>query len=110
MMFSKFSIESLESRRLMAMITPSNNNDSGTGSLREAISLATAGDEIDIAALTGTITLNSELVIDKDLTIRGPGVNDLEISGGGTTRFINVAGGVSFSLFDVTVTQGGGVD
>jgi Ca2+-binding RTX toxin-like protein len=106
---SRVLFETMESRLLMAAFTPSNTNDSGEGSLREAITLASSGDEIDMAGLSGTITLTSELSIDKDLTIRGSGVNALAISGDGTTRVINVGGGVSLALYDLTVTQGGGV-
>ena len=50
--------------------------DSGAGSLRDAIAAASDGDTIQFdAALNGqTITLTSaELVIDKNITINGPG-------------------------------------
>ena len=53
-------------------------------SLREAIEAAssTDNDEIRFAAgVTGTITLNNELVIDKSLAIIGPGANTLTVSG-----------------------------
>ena len=64
-----------------ATITVANTNDSGAGSLRQAISSAAAGDTISFAAsVTGTITLNTgELAISHDLTIQGPGANVLAI-------------------------------
>jgi hypothetical protein len=56
-------------------LTVVNLDDSGPGSLRQAIADATPGDTIDFA-VTGTITLTSgELVITNDLTISGPGPN-----------------------------------
>ena len=63
----------------------SNTNDSGAGSLRHAILGACPGGTITFAAgLTSggpvTITLTSgELLIDKNLTINGPGANLLSV-------------------------------
>ena len=55
-------------------------------SLREAIAVASSGDTIDFA-VTGTIVLNSgQLVIDKSLTIQGPGSENLSISGNNAFR------------------------
>jgi hypothetical protein len=59
--------------------------DSGPGSLRDTISAASDGDTIQFdAALNGqTITLTgAELVIDKNITISGPGPNMLAVSRG----------------------------
>src|SRR4028118_1654052 len=61
-------------RGTLATITVTNNNDSGPGSLRNAIASAAAGDTIIFASslASKTITLTSgELVIKKDLTIDG---------------------------------------
>ena len=61
-----------------ATLTVINTNDSGSGSLRQAIAAAAPGDTINFS-LSGcpcTITLISgELVIDKSLTIQGPGAS-----------------------------------
>jgi hypothetical protein len=62
-------------------ITVSNTNDSGPGSLRQALVNANDGDTINFA-VTGNIALTSGgLVIDKNVTISGPGANELSIDG-----------------------------
>ena len=56
-----------------ATILVTNTNDSGPGSLRQALTIANDGDTIGFA-VTGTINLTSgELVIDKNIIISGPG-------------------------------------
>src|SRR3954464_5874507 len=64
-------------------ITVTNTNDSGPGSLRQALVDSQEGDTIDFdASLKGqTISLTSaELVINKSITISGPGPNLLTVS------------------------------
>jgi predicted outer membrane repeat protein len=64
-------------------LTVTNINDGGDGSLRKAILDAASGDTITFqAGLTGTIKLSSgRMVIDKPLTIAGPGADVLAIDG-----------------------------
>src|SRR5262245_12886087 len=75
--------EPLESRRMLSITvdTLTDENDGvgvGTGtSLREAIAAAAPGDTVDFS-VTGTIVTNG-LLINKDLTISGPGANLLTI-------------------------------
>ncbi len=73
---------------LASVFTVTNDNDSGPGSLRQAISNAAAGDRIEFAvsspgipglSLPAVIQLKSKLVIDKDLTIAGPGPLQLAV-------------------------------
>ena len=62
-----------------ATISVTNTNDSGSGSLRQALADADDGDTITFA-VTGTITLTSGwLLISKNLTISGPGADQLSI-------------------------------
>ena len=62
-------------------ITVVNGNDSGPGSLRQAILNASPGDTINFAPSVTTVTLTSgELVIDKNLIITGPGANRLTVT------------------------------
>ena len=62
-----------------ATITVTNTNDSGPGSLRQALAVAHDGDRITFA-VSGTITLTSGgLVVARNVTISGPGPNQLSI-------------------------------
>ncbi len=64
-----------------ATITVTNTNDSGLGSLRQALSVAHDGDRITFA-VSGTITLTSGgLGVFKNVTISGPGADQLSIDG-----------------------------
>jgi hypothetical protein len=63
-----------------ATITVTNGHDSGPGSLRQAILDASSGDEINFAPSVTTVNLaTGELVVDKNLTITGPGDNRLTV-------------------------------
>src|SRR5207249_12321956 len=99
--------------RAVNTITVTNPGDIGPGTLREAIAGAVPGDTINFAAGLGTITLTSaELVIDKDLTISGPGSGNLTITrsaAGGTPEFriFNVtSSNATVTISGVTVSNG----
>ena len=80
----------------MAIFTVTNLDDSGDGSLRQAIETANEQEGRDLIgfdkSLRGeTITLTSgELKVTDDLTIAGPGANQLTVSGGGNSRVFNI--------------------
>ena len=77
-LFSAVAIFISSSAASVATFTVTNINDTGAGSLRQAIATAASGDTINFdASLNGqTITLTSgELGINKNLTITGPGAN-----------------------------------
>jgi hypothetical protein len=83
--------------------------DSGPGTLRDAISAAPDGAAITFARnLHGTITLTSELEIDHDLTISGPGASQLTISGGDKTRVFYLGGTTSIhiTITNLTIAHG----
>src|ERR1700746_1261676 len=62
-------------------ITVTNTNDSGPGSLRQALADVNDGDTINFA-VTGTIGLTTgELLVDKSITISGPGAASLAVNG-----------------------------
>ena len=87
-----------------ATITVSNANDSGTGSLRQTIADAAAGDTITFAG-DYTIPLTSELTISQNLTIDGES-HSVTVSGEYVTRVFYVNSGVTFHLNNLTVTKG----
>src|SRR5689334_14940507 len=82
-------LDALETRSLLSILTVTTLRDTGAngdGSLRGEIAAAANGDQIVFArSLAGhTITLNAAngpLVLNKALTIRGPGATRLTISG-----------------------------
>ncbi|MEW5826244.1 MAG: choice-of-anchor Q domain-containing protein [Candidatus Bipolaricaulota bacterium] len=82
--------------------------DAGAGTLRQVIADAAAGDRIRFTLPTPTtITLTSgELVVDKDLTIDGPGDAALTVDGGAARRAFFVVAGVEASISGLTVARG----
>ncbi len=85
----------------MTTITVTNGNDSGAGSLRDALASAFAGDVINFAAGVTTIDLSSSLIISKkDITIEGA-------QPGSTTPGVTINGGGNSSSFsDFTINAG----
>jgi hypothetical protein len=83
-----------------ATITVMNTNDSGTGSLRQALADANDGDTIEFdVAVTGTIMLtSSELLVNDDITISGPGANTLAVDGNAASRVFHIASGKSVTI------------
>jgi parallel beta-helix repeat protein/predicted outer membrane repeat protein len=106
-------LEVLEGRDVPSTLTVTNNLDSGPGSLRADIAAANSGDTIVFApSLDGqTINLTSgQLVINKMLTVQGPGAGQLAISGSNTSRVFEVDGAnPNVILSGLTITQGNGV-
>lgn len=92
-------------------ITVTNTNDSGPGSLRQAIADAAPGDTINfnLSDCPCVITLTSgELLIGKPLTINGPGAKTLSIDGNNNSRIFSIVQSGTFTLAGLTVTNGNG--
>jgi hypothetical protein len=92
-----------------ATITVTNRNDNGTGSLRQALADAVDGDTINFnSSLNGqTITLTSgELLVDKGVTINGPGANMLAVDANHTSRVFYIAWGKDVTISGLTITNG----
>ena len=83
-----------------------NTNDSGPGSLRQALADANDGDTIAFA-VTGTIGLTSgELLVAKNITISGPGAENLAVNGNGKTTVFHIASGETVTISGLTITHG----
>jgi hypothetical protein len=80
-------------------------DDSGAGSLRQAITDTAGGGRIDFA-VKGVIKLTTgELTIDKGLIITGPGAGSLSVSGSKASRVFNITGG-DVTISGLTVCDG----
>jgi hypothetical protein len=89
-----------------APILVTSSNDSGTGSLRQALANANNGDDIQFG-VTGTITLTTgELLVDKSVTISGPGPAHLAVDANLTSRVFHVSGGVTVAISGLTISNG----
>lgn len=77
--------------------------DRGPGSLRHTLLHAPSGATITFS-VTGTILLESPLVINKDLTITGPGPDRFWIDGGNRSRLITVRNGPAIGLPKVVIS------
>jgi hypothetical protein len=86
------------------------NADNGPGSLRQAIADACTGSTITFAnTVISPITLASELSIDENLTIQGPGAGSLTISGNNSVRVFNIGSvtpAINVTLSGLTLSNG----
>jgi large repetitive protein len=93
-----------------ATLTVTNTADHGSGSLRQAISAASAGDTIDFAIAGDgphTILTDGQITIGKDLTITGPGAEVLAVSGIINSRLFEISSGATVTISGLTITGGG---
>jgi predicted outer membrane repeat protein len=93
----------------MATFVVSNTNDSGLGSLRQAILDANLnlGPDTITFAVVGTILLVTPLpTITDPLVILGPGAGSLAVSGGNLVQIFSVAAGVTVRILSLTIRNG----
>jgi hypothetical protein len=95
-------------------ITVTNTNDSGPGSLRQALVDAQDGDTIAFdLSLPATISLTtSELVVNKNIVVAGPGANLLAVARANdapTFRIFHVSPSHTVTIQGVTISNGSGV-
>ena len=94
---------------MISGLTPdvvTNTNDDGCGSLRAQIANAASGSTITFnsSLMNQTITLTSgEIDINKNLTIQGPGMLNLNISGNNTSRIFHLFPGNDFTIEGLTL-------
>src|SRR5262249_29656653 len=106
-------LERLEGRCLPSTVT--NLNDSGPGSLRDAIAATPSGGTVDFQAdLTGTIALTTgHLEVIKDLSIVGSSPDKIVVSGSNTSRVFFTAATVHIIGIKIvngrSTTSGGGI-
>ena len=92
-----------------ATITVTNNRDSGPGSLRQALADAHNEDAINFdSSLEGqTITLASgELVVNKIVSINGPGPNNLAVDANHASRVFHVSDGANAGISGLSIVNG----
>lgn len=94
---------------LPRLVTSASDNDAG--SLRQAVAAAEPGDVIGFDtdghfAQPRTIGLVAQILLDKDLTIEGPGADALAVSGSGAVRVFRVTGGATVLMSGLTITEG----
>jgi hypothetical protein len=88
------------------IITVTNTDDSGSGSLRQALANANDVDTITFA-VTGTITLTSGgLLIAKNITISGPGSDQLSIDGNQALFVLGVYPSTTAAISGLSIKNG----
>ncbi len=89
-----------------------NNNDSGAGSLRQAIAdngtLGGGNSIVFSNTVTGTITLGSELLIGTGVNIIGPGNAVLTVSGNHGHLVFDLTSSAVATISGLTIANGGG--
>lgn len=92
-----------------ATVTVTNANDLGAGSLRQALLDATPGDTINFSfSYPATIYLDSQLTVNKDLSIIGPGAENLVLDGTGLFPLLWVNSGSTAIVSGLLLTGGKG--
>jgi hypothetical protein len=96
---------------LAADLLVSNNNESGSGSLRQAVldnnSLGGGNTIVFSNVVAGTITLtNGELLIANDVTLVGPGPRTLAVDGNASNRVFHVTNAAHVVISGLTITNG----
>ncbi len=90
-------------------IMVSNTNDSGPGSLRQALLNANDGDTIDATGISGAITLTGgELLVNKSVTINGAGADELAVDGNATSTVFQIGSGKIVTISGLTIRNGQG--
>ncbi|MGA2231393.1 MAG: choice-of-anchor Q domain-containing protein, partial [Tepidisphaeraceae bacterium] len=109
---ANFSVEPLEQRLVFSVFLVSNLNDSGSGSLRAAISgadAATGQNTVQFqAGLNGTISLTSGVleITGGNVTIQGPGAVSLTIDANAHSAIFQVDAAATASISGLDITDG----
>ena len=88
-------------------ITVTNINDSGPGSLRQAIADANDGDTINARGVSGSIELSSgELLVNKSVTINGPGAEKLSVENARAGRVFEIVSAEVVTISGLAINSG----
>ena len=88
-------------------ITVTNTNDSGPGSLRQAVADANDGDIINAKDASGSIQLTTgELLLNKNVTINGPGAEKLSVENTQLGRVIEIASDKTVAISGLAISSG----
>ncbi len=92
-----------------ATITVTNTNESGDGSLRKALNdISIRGEILFDLTYPATISLDSQLVINRSVTITGPEQGKLIISGDSAHRVIDIWEHLAVNLSNLEISGGDG--
>lgn len=91
-----------------SVITVTNANDSGTGSLRAALSAPGSAEAVvfDSNLEDATILLDSELYVETGITIDGGNAPDLTLSGNEQHRVFRIESNIDVTLRNLTIVDG----
>jgi hypothetical protein len=89
-----------------ATLTVTNTNDSGPGSLRQTLAIANDGDTITFAVSGSIMLTTGELLVDKSITISGPGAANLAVDGNARSRVFHVGSGTTVTISGLTIRNG----
>ena len=87
-------------------ITVTNTNDNGVGSLRQALAIANDGDTITFAVSGSIMLTTGELLVDKSISVSGPGSGNLAVDGNANSRVFYVSSGTTVTISGLTVRNG----
>ncbi len=91
-----------------AVLTVTSGGNAGSGSLRQAVLDASNDDVIQFSSSLSSITLSSNIEIDKNITIDGPGADELAISGGNSAQIFHVSAAGTVEINGLTLENGRG--
>ncbi len=87
-------------------IAVQSNADGGPGSLRAALAGASDGDTINIAVRKNIVLTSGELLVTKNVTIRGPGANGPSIDGNGGNRVFHIMPVTTVTIDALVIANG----
>ena len=87
-----------------------NTDDSGLGSLRDGIECVTSGDTLffDVSMVDDTISIDSAIIIDKDVIIYATPSQNIWINGSGLSNTFKIMPGVNVEIIGLKVNGGNG--